>query len=410
MIINVGILSLFKYIPSLFSAKSIIAPVGISFYTLQMLGYLFDVSRKTCNPQKNFLKYALFAEYFPQLLSGPINRYSDMNNQLYTEKYFDYKAVTFGLQRILWGFFKKLVISERLRILVDCVYNDYTSYSSVNILFATICFAFQLYTDFSGYMDIALGVSETFGIRMAENFETPFLSRSISEYWRRWHITLGTWFKDYLFYPILKSDLFVHMGDSARKRFGKKRGKKIPVYFGMFILWFFVGFWHGGAWKYIFGSGLLHWFYIVSGQILEPFFKKLIKMFSINTDHVLYHLFQTVRTFCLVCIGFIFFRAASLTEGFMILIKTLNIKSGIHLHANILQLGLDLYDIAVLLITLIILFIISLLHQKYKVREIIAKAYLPIRWLIYYLLLYSTIILGQYGPGFNASEFIYKNF
>ncbi len=190
------------------------------------------------------------------------------------------------------GLFKKLVISERMAVIVNTIYGDYVTYSGLYIAVGTVCFAFQLYTDFSGAMDIALGLSEALGIRMAENFETPFFARSISEYWRRWHITLGTWMKDYIFYPVLKSDLFVAIGDAARKKLGKKRGKKVPTYLGMAVLWFTVGMWHGGAWKYIIGSGLLHCFYIISGQMLEPAFKKLTHVFKVNTECYSFRLFK----------------------------------------------------------------------------------------------------------------------
>lgn len=222
---------------------SLVAPMGLSFYTLQVVGYLLDVSRGTCRAEKGLLRYALFASFFPQLVQGPINRYSDLAETLYTPKKFNYEQVTFGLQRMLWGLFKKLVIAERMSVIVGTIYGDFETYSGLYIVVGTVCFAFQLYTDFSGAMDIALGLSEALGIRMAENFDNPFFARSISEYWRRWHITLGTWMKDYVFYPLLKSNLFVSIGDRAKKRLGKKRGKKIPTYLGMVVLWFTVGFW-----------------------------------------------------------------------------------------------------------------------------------------------------------------------
>lgn len=183
------------------------------------------------------MNYALFAGFFPQLVQGPINRYAELSKTLYSEKEFHYEQVTFGLQRILWGLFKKLVISERMAVIVNTIYGDYVTYSGLYIAVGTVCFAFQLYTDFSGAMDIALGLSEALGIRMAENFETPFFARSISEYWRRWHITLGTWMKDYIFYPVLKSDLFVAIGDAARKKLGKKRGRRSLLIWG----WQFFG-------------------------------------------------------------------------------------------------------------------------------------------------------------------------
>ena len=242
LLLNLGILVLLKYLNFLvytgralgqmahvevpLKEISIVAPLGLSFYTLQVLGYLIDVSRGTCGAQKNLVKYAAFSCFFPQLVTGPINRYGAMSESLYAEKKFDYNRVTFGLQRIAWGFFKKLVISERMAVLVNTIYGDWHTYSGLYIVFGTVCFAFQLYTDFSGAMDVAMGVSEALGVRLEENFETPFFSRSLSEFWRRWHISLGGWMKDYVFYPLLKSDLFIRIGDMAK-------GKRFP---------------HGSAW------------------------------------------------------------------------------------------------------------------------------------------------------------------
>lgn len=389
---------------------NIIAPLGLSFYMLQLLGYLIDVWRGTCRAQKNIVKYSLFATFFPQLSSGPINRYNDMEPQYDNPRKFDYTQVTFGMQRIAWGFFKKLVISERMAVIVNTVYGDYNTYSGFYIVFAAVCFVFQLYTDFSGYMDIALGTAQTLGIKMSENFEEPFFSKSISEFWRRWHITLGAWFKDYIFYPILKSELFIRIGDACKKRFGKKKGKKIPTWIGMVILWFLVGLWHGGAWNFIVGSGLLHCFYIVSGQILEPCFKKKISLFRINTDCFSYRLFQQIRTFGLVCISFIFFRASSFSSGVSMFKAITTFDMSVFSLDKIYALGLDKYDLFIGILALLTLLAVSIMRQKMNVREKLAEQNLIFRWGIYYILLFSIIIFGFYGVGYSASEFIYENF
>lgn len=389
---------------------NLIAPLGISFFTLQLLGYFIDVQRKVCPAQMSFLQYILFATFFPQISSGPINRYSDMGPQFALVRKFNYRELTFGLQRMAWGFFKKLVISERMAVIVNTVYGDYYTYSGLYIVAGVVCFAFQLYTDFSGYMDIALGASQALGIQMAENFQTPFFSRSISEYWRRWHITLGTWFKDYVFYPLLKTGLFIKIGTISKKYLGKKRGKKVPTYLGMFILWFATGLWHGGSWNFIIGSGLLHWFYIVAGQILDPMFKKIIKVFKINTDCFSYHLFQSLRTFFMVCIGFIFFRANSFRDGLMMCRQVFTFNLGVFSLSNFLALGLDIHDLAVGVLSLFVLLIVSLLKETMDVREKLAEQNLLFRWGIYYLLIFSILIFGFYGPEYSANEFIYENF
>jgi len=292
---------------------SIIAPIGVTFYTLIAIGYVIDVGRGVSKPQLNILKHALYVLYFPQLTSGPFTRYMDMEKTLYSKHKFEFKNVCFGFQRIIWGFFKKLVISERMAIMVNTVFDNYSEF-------------IQLYTDFSGCMDIVIGSSETLGVTLPENFDTPYFSKSISEYWRRWHITLGTWFKDYFFYPILKSNIFQNLQSKLKKVFGKKWGKKLTTYCGMFILWFTVGLWHGGATKYIIGSGLLHWFYIVSGEIFEPLFNKIAKILHINKENFLFKFWQIVRTFILVCIGDLFFRSTSTADAIN-MIKQLNNSS-----------------------------------------------------------------------------------
>jgi Predicted membrane protein involved in D-alanine export len=393
------------------SFKKYVAPIGISFYTLIMLGNIIDVYRMAYVPQKNILKHTLFVFFFPHMISGPITRYSDLKEQLFVGHKFDYVKVTFGLQRVIWGFFKKLVISERLSVLVNTVYGDTITYQGFYIIFATICFAFQLYTDFSGCMDIVIGSAEALDIKMPENFQTPFFSQTISEYWRRWHITLGTWMKDYIFYPLLKSNFFQSIQRFATSKIGKKWGKKIPVYLGMIILWTFVGAWHGGAYNYIFGSGILHCFYIISGELLSPFFDKIAKIFHINQKNFSFKIFRIIRTFILVCIGLLFFRSLSFSvavTNFIRIFATFNIW--IFFDKSLYNLGLDEMDFRIGIIALLLLFAGSLLQQKYRIREKLAEQNIIFRWILLYALLFAILIFGFYGGGYDPSAFIYGNF
>ena len=226
-------------------------PVGMSFYTLQMIGYVLDCRWERIAPEKNFLKYLLFATYFPYLTSGPMNTYAALSAELDKSKEvrFSITRLKEGSIRIAWGFLKKLVIAERAATLVNASYGDHKTYTGIYVLLGVISFAVQLYADFSGCMDVVLGTSHLLGIDLPENFNSPYLALSIREYWQRWHITLGSWLRDYLFYPILKTPLFIKIGDISRKAFGKKKGKKVPVYLAMLVLWFAVGYWHGGLWK-----------------------------------------------------------------------------------------------------------------------------------------------------------------
>ncbi|MCR5655133.1 MAG: MBOAT family protein [Lachnospiraceae bacterium] len=390
---------------------SIAAPLGVSFYTLQMIGYLADVYMEKIKAEHSPVSYIVFATFFPQITSGPISRYAELEPEISRTKKFDYKEFTFGLQRMGWGLFKKLVISERLAVLVNTIYADYETYSGFYIAAATVFFAFELYTDFSGYMDIALGAAQCLGIKLPENFTVPFFSRSISEYWRKWHITLGTWCKDYLFYPILKSDAFVKLGKWGKKKFGKKKGKNIPVRLGLIILWFTVGFWHGGSWKYIIGSGLLHCFYIIGGQILEPVSAKIVKLFKIDVECFSFRLFQCLRTFFLVCFGFLFFRAESFKTALLMIPYLFSGNMQVFTEEGMLALGLDLMDLRVLFFGLVLLLLVSVFQtQRGSVREWIAKQNLVFRWAVYLSLLFAVLLFGMYGPGFVANQFIYQNF
>lgn len=390
---------------------SFLVPLGVSFYTLTILGYVIDVYNGIATPQKNFFKLALYGMYFPTILSGPVLRYREEGEQFFEPHPFDYRQVTFGLQRMVWGFFKTLVISERMNLVVNAVYGDYTKYSGVYIWIATVCFAFQLYTNFSGCMDIVLGMSQTFGLKLPENFETPYFAKNINEYWRRWHITLGVWMKEYVFYPLMRTNRFTRFNKRMREKFGKKKGKQLSTFTALFILWFTVGIWHGGDWKYVIGSGLLHWFYIVSGELLNPFFVKFMERFHINSESRWVNAFRIIRTFFLVNIGFVFFRADSVSAAWAMLkgaVSVWNLNALID--GSIFTLGLDVIEMVIAIVSLLILLTVSLLQQKGSVRERIEKYRLPVRFIIWYALLFYTILLGYYGPGYSAAEFIYQGF
>lgn len=406
VVLCVLLLCLLKYLH-----LGLLAPIGISFYTLTLLGYLFDVYYGLGEPERNIGKLALFGYYFPTMISGPIIRYRDMKDTLFSPHYPDYKNITFGMQRMVWGFFKKLVISERLALIVNTVFNHYRDHSGFTVILAAVCFTFQLYTDFSGCMDIVLGLSETFGIPLPENFNAPFFARSISEYWRRWHITLGTWLKDYMFYPLLRTSFFTNLPKQLKKRYSKKTAKQVTVFLAMFLLWFTIGFWHGGAWKYIVGSGILHWFYIVSGEILEPVFQRLRTFCHIKVEGKGFVFFQRVRTFLLVTIGLTLFRADNLQVGCSMLISIFRSwNPQILWNGMIFDYGLNWIEFTIAIVSLLILWVVSVLQQKMSIRERIAKRGIVVRWVILYALLFYVILLGNYGPGYSAAEFIYQGF
>lgn len=428
ILVNVGILVVLKYvnfgiytidgIAKLFgSSKTLIQsvdfliPLGVSFYTFSLLGYVIDVYYGIAKPQENYLKLMLYGMYFPVIISGPILKYREHGEQFFEPHRFDYRQVAHGLQRMAWGFFKKLVIAERLGTLVDTVYGGYTEYPGAYIWFATVCYAFQLYTDFSGCMDIVLGMSESLGIILPENFQTPFFAKSVAEYWRRWHITLGVWMKEYVFYPVLRTPFFTRLNKTWRDRFGKKKGKQYATFAAMFVLWLTVGIWHGGDWKFVIGSGLLHWFYIVMEELLAPACGRLMKKCRIDPECKAVSLVRILRTFLLVCIGDLFFRAASVGDAFAMLGRAVSVwNPSILWNGALFELGLDWEEMLIALFALLLLYVVSILQQRGSVRDRIGGKPLPVRWGIWYILLFAVILLGCYGPGYSAGEFIYQGF
>ncbi len=345
-----------------FDLFKIIAPAGISFYTIWMIGYLLDVYWESYKAERNFINYAVFATYFPLITSGPIVRYSTMREQLSVPRYLKTENVSKGLLRVCWGYFEKMVIADNIAKIVNQIFDNYAQYTGFFIFLGVSCFAIQLYTDFCGCIDIAIGCSKILGIELPENFDAPFFSKSISEYWRRWHITLGTWFKDYFMYPILKSEIFVQLGKKIKEKYGKKAAKKIPAYIAMSFLWFTIGFWHGGLWKYIIGSGLLHCFYMTFSDALDDVFKKIKNFLHINDTSWWWKGFQMIRTFLLVCSGFIFFRSGGIRHAigmYKNLFKP-SMLSYNNLHTVFIDSNISILKVVVLVFSVGLLFLTSI--------------------------------------------------
>ncbi len=419
-----GVLIALKY-TKLLHGGNIATPLGLSFYTFILLGYFIEVYNGIGKAQKSFLKTALFGLYFPVMISGPIIQTREAGDQFFEKHPFSYKNVTYGCLRMLWGIFKELVISERLAIIVNTIYNNDTEYQGAYIWIGTVAFALQLYTNFSGCMDIVIGASEAFGIVLPENFRTPFFSKNISEYWRRWHASLGIWMRENVFYPLLRAGFITSFGKSLKAKLGKKKGKQYTTYVAMFILWFAVGMWHGGEAKYVIGSGLLHWAYIVLGEITLPFFTMVFKdKMHIDLKSRGADVFRVVRTFFLVCIGDLFFRSDNVPHALRMLKESVTVfNPQIFIDGSLLNLGLDLVEWGILIISLIVLAFVSTIQYKLEdgakgtrfegcmnVRDYIFGRPLAVRWCIVLALLFYCIIMANYGPGYSAAEFIYKDF
>lgn len=385
--------------------------IGISYYSLMMIGYLVDIYRGSCKSQKNIFKLFLFLSYFPILTSGPIIKYRDIKNEIYEKHKFSYNNFCKGMIRIFWGIFKILVISQRINYFVNTIYSDIVNFDGFFIILAILFYPLELYTNFSGSIDVIMGISEIFGIKLPENFDKPFFSKTITEFWRRWHITLGNWLKEYIFYPLQKSIFIQNLGKRCNSLFGKKIGKKIPLYFTMLIMWILIGAWHGGVYTIIISSGLLQFIYMIFEDLLEPIVMKINKKIGINTNVFSYKLYQIIRTYVLFSFSMIFFSSNSISNAINI-IKKISIYNPWVLLDNhsIYTAGLDMQDFNVLIIALIVMFIVELLSFRCDVRESLFKQNIFFRWGIIYLLMFSIIIFGCYGVGYDPAAFIYQNF
>lgn len=382
-------------------------PLGMSFYTLQLIGYVLDCLWGKISPEKNFIRYFIFGSYFPYLTSGPMNRYDVLSKEISREHHLSLNNIKTGIIRIAWGFFKKLIIAERAGVIVNACYSDHTIYTGWYVVLGVVAFAIQLYTDFSGCMDIVIGTSKLLDIDMPENFNSPYFARSIREYWRRWHITLGDYLADYLYYPLLKSAPLVKIGDISKKAFGKKKGKKVPIYVAMIILWTAIGYWHGGLWKYIIGSGLLHCFYIVSGMLAEPLFEKIRPI--LKSDKLPYKLFQVLRTFVLVLLGFVFFRAADVPDALNMLGALFAQSAG--------EIAIDLNTANYIVLGAAILILAAVDLYKFRPKDTdeprsvikLTQERPVLTWIVIVFLIASVLVWGMYGLGYNASSFIYAS-
>ena len=424
LVLNFGVLAVLKYtgfavynlngILGAFGREpltipSLLLPMGISFYTFQTMGYLVDVYRGKVNAEKNPARLALFVSFFPQLVQGPISRYSDLAEQLYAEHRFDSRAFTSGLWRILWGFFKKLVIADRVLVAMNTMLDAPEQFKGAYVLLLILLYSAQIYADFTGGIDITIGVAEALGIRLAENFDRPFSSTSTKEYWRRWHITMGTWFTDYVFYPISVCRPMMKLSKWSRAKLGTAVGKRIPVYLATIVTWFLTGLWHGAGWNFIVW-GLLNCAVILISQELEPLYRRFHTRFPRLGSSRGYHDFAATRTFLLMGLIRSLDCYRSVGTSFRMwgsMLTTWNV--GEVLGGGILTLGLSVADFVILAFAIALVFFVSRASAKGSVREWLWER--PVRSAMLAILLLMTVLLfGAYGHGYDASQFIYNQF
>ena len=431
LLINFGILLLLKYyntiaddLNELFSLFkydldmpliNLILPLGISFYIFQSLSYCIDIYRAKYEPERNFFKYALFVSFFPQMVQGPISRFDQLEPQLMAEHDFDLENFRRGLLLMAWGFFKKLVIADRAAIVVNTVFPEYTEFNGWQTAVAIFVYAMQIYTDFSGGIDITRGVAQCMGIDLVENFQRPYFGTSVADYWSRWHMSLTGWMRDYVFMPMNMSKTMFNLGKWSRAHIKGMVGKQLPSYIVTFTVVFLIGIWHGAS-----PGHLAFAFYnasvIVIGMIFKPLLDGLAGVFHASEENLAFRIFCIIRTFIILVIGKIMVKAVSIPAAFYMLGKVVtdfwhfdNIRSCFN------AMGMGGKDWLILTICLLTLFFVSLYQEtnslkgiEVQVRDVIESKPFILRWAFYLFVIVFIIIFGVYGPGYNATEFIYR--
>ena len=407
---NLAILFFFKYfnftiesmntvlryidLPTINTSLDVLLPVGISFYTFQALGYTVDVYRGEIRAERNFFRYALFVSFFPQLVAGPIERSKNLLNQLRNPKSFSYERMCDGLMMMIWGYFLKLVIADRIALFVDNMYGNVGVYDGRYLLLASVLFAVQIYCDFAGYSTIAIGAAEVMGFQLMDNFNSPYLSQSVAEFWRRWHISLSSWFKDYLYIPL-----------------GGNRKGKVRKYINIMIVFLVSGLWHGANWSYVVWGGL-NGIYQVVGAIFTPVRNRIKEKLHLKKSPLPLVIIYMIVTFILVDFTWIFFRADNVQHAFAVIDSIFNMNNQVLLeNGTLYDLGLSRPNFIVLGVSLVILLAADICkYRGIKVRSVILNLNIVIRWAVIIAGILGILVFGIWGSGYSATNFIYFQF
>ncbi len=356
--------------------NDLLLPVGISFYTFQTLSYTIDVYRKKISPEKQFIKFALFVSFFPQLVAGPIERAGHLLPQFNIKHKFNYERVTSGLKLVFWGFFQKVVIADSMARFVEAVYSKPGGYHTMDLLLVTFFFGIQILSDFSGYTDIARGSAKILGYDIRINFNLPYFAQSFADFWRRWHISLSTWFRDYVFIPLG----------------GSRSSTKYRIYFNIMFTFVLSGFWHGAGWNFLTWGALHGLYYIIENIILNKF--PSLKVI----DNKFVKLFKILFVFLLVNFAWIFFRSPSITIAFTVIDRIFDF--------SFIGITFDKQSVLLNFLLSVFLFSVHLIERKKDIVTYVSLQPLLIRWGIYYVMAFALITLGNFG----LTEFIYFQF
>ena len=393
------------------SAKSIIVPLGISYYTFSAVSYLLDVYWKRYEDEKNFFRFFLYVSFFPHILQGPIENYSRLGQELKKELRFDLQNVVYGVELLLWGYFKKLVVADRLGILVDEAFSNSTRDFGVLYLVALVFDVFSLYADFSGCMDIARGISQVFGVKLDLNFEQPFLSTSVAEFWRRWHISLGAWFRDYVYYPVSTSSLVKNLNKKLKKANAPKLLiKAVCTCIPVFVTWILTGVWHGTGANYVVW-GLYYAALIGLSTVFSEPFQNLLKKLGFKTDTFSWKVLRTLKVFVIFMFGRLLTTTGTL-QNTLAVIKSLLVTHNFWIFTNGTFwkiCGMEPSQFLLSVLGIIILIAVDILQAKDErsLRERISQENLFTRWILVIGLVLAIAMFGIYGPEYDASSFVY---
>ena len=406
--INIGILSVFKYlnlfseigagilsltgVPTAAAHFDLLLPVGISFYTFQALSYTVDVYRGDVPPERHLGKYALFVSFFPQVTSGPIEKSKNFLPQLDEVHIFDYDRARRGVLLMLWGYFQKMVVADRLGVLVDTVYGDQAQYYGLASIVAVIFYAFQIYCDFAGYTNIAIGAAEVMGFRLTTNFDRPYFSRSIQEFWRRWHISLGSWFKDYLYIPL-----------------GGSRCSAFRRCLNLMTVFVVCGLWHGDSVNFLIW-GALHGLYQVAGLLSKRLRKNIRDRLGIGESSGWYRALQTAFTFLLVSFAWIFFRAETLPDAAAMIGNLFRFNPASLRDGSLFSLGLTQPEFLAAVLGIFVVAAVDFIKRRWDLRSVVLGSNAAVRWSVYLTAALMLAVFGTYGSEYNAQQFIYTKF
>ena len=376
-----------------FRSGKIIGTIGISFYMLKALGYIIDVYKGDEVAEKNFLKMALFVSFFPQVISGPIDRAGNLLPQFAYPVTVDFDRLRDGFLQMLWGYFLKLVIADRLAIFVNSVFQSPETAEGSIVAIATIFYTFEIYCDFAGYSAIAIGVARILGIDVKKNFDCPYLSKSIAEFWRRWHISLSSWLKDYVYIPL-----------------GGNRKGTVRKYLNVFIVFVVSGIWHGSGITFLVW-GILHAVYQIMGYILSPVRNKLVEVFKIDREGISHRTVKTIITFLFVNLAWVFFRASSIEQALTVIRKSFEFTPWVFTDQSLYTLGLSRSSFGVGVFGIALLIITDLMaYRGFEIREKIIRQGIWYRWAVMIVAIIVILVFGIWGAGYNASSFIYQQF